>query len=243
MKKLIFTIIGGLLLTGSASADIVVAGGGSNFGATAGVGVQFDASPVGAGATGNIAVTELVDGGTFSVDSLTLNAVGNTQRTNTTPFFLGVYNSIGPADGTDGTIVPLSGFQGVSSNSVIFNDLDALQAFTFSFSDILVTANADLADLSDELFFVFQDSQEAITALPAIANNTTGIDRLANGADVDSRVQIIQVPNALGVVLRADRAPRINVSVSQVLTAIPEPSSLALVCLSGVFAVARRRRS
>lgn len=240
MKKLIFTIIGGLLLTGSASADIVVAGGGSNFGGTAGVAVQFDASPVGAGATDNISVTELVDGGTFSVDSLTLNAVGNTQRTNTTPFFLGVYNSIGPATGAD---VPLSGFQGVSSNSVIFNDLNALEAFTFSFSDILVTANADLADLSDELFFVFQDSQEAITALPAIANNTTGIDRLANDADVDSRVQIIQVPNVLGVVLRADRAPRINVSVSQVLTAIPEPSSLALVCLSGVFAVARRRRS
>lgn len=137
----------------------------------------------------------------------------------------------------------MSGFQGVSSNSVIFNNLAALEAFTFSFSDILVTANADLADLSDELFFVFQDSQEAITALPAIANNTTGIDRLANGADVDSRVQIIQVPNGNGVLLRPDRAPRINVSVSQVLTAVPEPSSLALVCLSGVFAVARRRRS
>lgn len=242
MRKLIFTLVGALLLTGPASADIVVDGGGSNFGATAGVGVQFDASPVPASASGNIAVSELVDGGTFSVDSITLSAAANNLVFDN-PLFLGAYTSVGPADGTDPTIVPVSGFQGISNESVTFSGLTAGDDFTFTFSGLNVTSNADITDLSDQLFFLFQEGTDPLTQLPSIPNNQTGIDRLANNADVDSRVQIIQVPNSGAVVFRADRAPSINVGVTQIAAQVPEPSSLALLGLSSVFAFARRRRS
>lgn len=132
----------------------------------------------------------------------------------------------------------VSGFQGVSDQAFDFSLIGEGNNISYTFSGITFTSNADLADTSDLRFFVLQESTTAITELPAITANTTGIQRLANAADVDSRVGIIQTPNNIGLGLRLDRAPLIDVG----FTPVPEPSSFALALLSGIFAITRRRR-
>lgn len=235
MKKTLAILLTTGLTAGVASATSIMTSVATpaNFGSTAGVGVQFDATPVAAGAASNIAIDGLVAGTTYTLDSITLTA--NNQATSTTQFFLGVYTGL-VAENTGVTTV--SGFQGVSDQAFDFSLIGEGNNISYTFSGITFTSNADLADTSDLRFFVLQESTMAITELPAIPVNTTGIQRLANAADIDSRVGIIQTPNNVGVGLRLDRAPLIDVG----FTAVPEPSSFALALLSGIFAITRRRR-
>lgn len=235
MKPTLLILLATGLTAGVASATTIITSVANplGFGSTAGVGVQFDASPVAAGAANNIAISGLVSGTTYTLDSITLTA--SNQATSTTQFFLGVYTGLVAANTG---VTTVSGFQGVSNQAINFSLIGEGNNISYTFSGITFTSNADLADTSDLRFFVLQESNTAITELPAIPGNTTGIQRLANAADVDSRVGIIQTPNNLGLGLRGDRAPLINVG----FTPVPEPSSFALALLSGIFAITRRRR-
>lgn len=233
MKNTLLGFIVTGLTAGVASAAITTSvATPSGFGSTGGVAVHFDASAVPASASSNIAVNGLVAGTTYFIDSLTL--VASNQAVSTTPWYLGVYTGLTAGIGS----TSVTGFQGVSNQAIDWSTIGEGNDINYSFSGITFTSNADLADTSDLRFFILQSGTAAITELPIIPNNQTGIQRLGNAADVDSRTGIVQTPNGMSIGLRGDRAPLIDVTFS----AVPEPSSFALILLSGIFAVTRRRR-
>ncbi|WP_068257949.1 PEP-CTERM sorting domain-containing protein [Rubripirellula obstinata] len=227
MKKLIFTLVGALMLTGTASADIVIdttASPQSSFGAPGGLFIDFDATP--STLTGQtVTLTENV---TYSVDSIGL--VGSSQNTQVVDLFLGVYSGY---DGTD-----LTGFLGASDAAATFGGGDG-SPINYTFTGITVTSNADLADTSDRLFFAFQNDATAIPAILDLpGNNVYGLQAVGSfaggAADPAYLVSVVQDNGTI----RNDRALVASVGT----TVIPEPSSLAILGVAGVCGLVRRRR-
>lgn len=84
MKPTLLILLATGLTAGVASATTIMTSVADplGFGSTAGVGVQFDATSVAAGAANNIAIDGLVAGTTYFIDSITLTA--SNQATSTT---------------------------------------------------------------------------------------------------------------------------------------------------------------
>lgn len=224
MKKKLL-LFSALTLPIHAATVSVTDADGSGYGNFQGLAVDFDAT------TGLSAdwSPDLVNGQQYSVDSISVFA---RNATDSTDWYLGVYTQGGVNVGGAG--IDLGGFLGTSSNTV---DLSAANGkVTWNFTGINVTADNVAGGGSGELFFVLQSVTTAQTELGP-ANNTTDIRRIdgGNGSYTDELAAILHNDAEW---LKTTRAPEYEAT----LTAIPEPSSTALLGLGGLALILRRRK-
>jgi hypothetical protein len=204
------------------AATVVVTDGNLNqFGDIGGFALDFDTTT---GLTANYEPD--LTSQLYTIDSVTLYR-GTDASTGT--IYLGVYSTY--AGGT------LGGFQGVSNNTVILGDLAASQAFTFNFSNITVTPEANPGQGNDIRYFVFQTGT---TALTAVAGQSTRVPiRRIDGENGQFNDELSTVIRSdTGEVLASTRA----VEYSATITPVPEPTALGLLGLAGVALASRRRR-
>jgi hypothetical protein len=152
MKKvLILTAMLALLIAGSASAETITVtdGTGNTYGDCYGAAVDFDAALPAVTAPWTPALTA---GQTYSLDSLSLR----NSSADAGNVYLGVYTGFtGPST--------VSGFLGVSTNTVDFSTVTNGAWAQFNFSGINVTADATPGSGSGVLYFIFQTGTEAVT--------------------------------------------------------------------------------
>lgn len=209
------------LAAGAASATttltIETAATPGTFGRTGGVAVDFSST------TGGTWSTQLVDGTSYFVDSVTFtknNAVATFPQ-----LWIGVYSSFTSPNSP-------SGFLGASSGSVAWGEAAAGTSFTWNFSDVIAAANP-----GSQLILLFQDSPDERTNLTTIAEGDVAVARMPGetGSLAGNGAAIIHGNATQGIF--ATRAPLMELSV----TPVPEPGTTLLGAL-GALALLRRRR-
>ena len=211
-----------LLSTANAAIVSVTDGNGNTFGDTGGFAIDFDAT------TGLTAdwLPDLSTSQLYSIDSVTVfqGSIGNTTDT----VRLGVYTTL------IGTV--LSGFQGVSTNTINLAGVVESDPLNFSFSGINVTPQTDPGSGTDIRYFIFQTGTTALTSVDGQSTRVP-VRRIdaENGAFGDELSGIIR-SDAGGAQL--NRSPEYSATI----TAVPEPSTLGLLCIAGAAIAARRRR-
>lgn len=234
------------LSTGQAATVIVTDGAANNFGTTGGVALDFDTT---LGLTADYIAdltTQL-----YSIDSVTLylappdaGSSTNAPSPNTATVRLGVYSTLTGTSGTGGAPSTLGGFLGFSNNTVDLATVGTNNPFTFNFSGLTVTPQADPGTGTDVRYFIFQTDTAVKTELSqSTAVAIRRIDAEA-GSFADELAAILQNnaggPGGAGadVRLRTNRAPEYSATI----TAVPEPTALGLLGIAGVALVSRRRR-
>lgn len=220
MKKQLTWCAAALLAVGSASAATITVtdGTGNTYGAAVGIGIDFDSSLTPATAPWT---PTLVSGLTYSVNSVSLRDGGAAAG----PVYLGVY--------TGNSLGVFTGFLGSSLNSVDFSTVADGTFATFNFNSISVTADNVAGSGSGLLYFGFQSSQsDSGNALLTRAMHR--IDGFGTYSVADYGNNVL----AYGT-MQTTRA----LEFQSVVTAVPEPTSLALFGLSGMALVYARRRS
>jgi hypothetical protein len=141
------------------------------------------------------------------------------------PVYLGVYsgNSLGA----------FTGFLGASVNSVDFSTVTDGTFATFNFNSITVTADNVAGSGSGLLYFGFQSSQAA-SGSSLLTRSMHRIDGFGSYSVADYGNNVL----AYGA-MQTTRA----LEFQAVVTAVPEPASLALFGLSGMALLYARRRS
>jgi hypothetical protein len=171
----------------------------------------------------------LVAGQQYALDAIAIElGTSGSVTTPTTPEYLGVYT--GFSSGT------LSGFLGASQNAINFSTATTLTWLDFNFSGIDVTADSGtpLSGGSGELYFVYQEGTAAQTGENG-ADQVPTI-RFGAGAATDTTDSLSDIIAYGG--LAGSRAPQYEAS----LTAVPEPSTMALSVLSGMACLGFFRR-
>jgi hypothetical protein len=219
MKSVLFMLMCVCLVSvASASIITVTDGTGNTYGDCFGAAVDFDAAlnPTLAPWT-----PALVAGQQYSVDSLSLRE--NTADTGNV--YLGVYT------GFSANVV--SGFLGVSTNTVDFSTVTNGDWAQFNFSGITVTADATPGSGSGVLYFIFQTGTEAVNSA-IVKRSMHRIDGWGSYLFTDYGSAAI---NPINGGLITNRALEYQASI----TAIPEPATMALLGL-GALAMLRKRK-
>ena len=203
------------------AATVTVDDHNNSFGDVDAFAIDFDAT------TGGTAdwTPDLSTSNTYSIDSISVWE----QGTQDTDFYLGVYTGF-----TGGT---LSGFQGASTNTINFSDETGTFKVTWDFigQGITVTPEVTPGSGGDQRYFVFQTVATAQTTLVDLGDNTTTLAIFRNGSYADRLSGVIKAGDTS---VRGNR----NQSYEATLTAIPEPSSAALLGLGGLALILRRRK-
>jgi hypothetical protein len=226
MMKSVISCAALLLLAGSAAAQTIITGdgGATSFGDTQGFAIDFDST-----AAANADWTpDLVGGQSYSVRSVSVTYGGAQDAANAAPKYLGVYSGL--------TAGALSGFLGASTNSVDYATSAAGDLKTFLFSGVNVTADSTVGAGSGLLYFVYQDAQAALGALPAYDVSTR---RFENGVTDPGLAMTNTLSNIISFGgLNNNRAPEYQA----VLAPVPEPTAAALAGITSVALLAVRRR-
>ncbi|MEM9346948.1 MAG: PEP-CTERM sorting domain-containing protein [Planctomycetota bacterium] len=221
-------VTGALLFANHADAATVTVtdGTGNNYGRTAGIAIDFDAT------TGISAdwAPDLVAGSTYNVDSVSL-FLGSGTNTGGEDFYLGVYQT---RSGTN-----YSDFLGVSDNTINLDTATLNQALTWNFSSIKpeVTPETNPGSGGDILYFLLQTGTTALTSPADFSAGDTPFRRINDSTGGSFDDELSAAIDGTDKQLKVDRALEYSATVSLV----PEPSSLALLGLGGL-AILRRRR-
>ncbi len=211
----------GLFKSGQAPAAVITAsdGGGTAYGDCLGFGIDFDTSAA------DFAdwTPDLADGQSYNLDFLSVRFGG--AQANTTAKYLGVYS--GFSGGT------FSGFLGVSTNAIDFTTAVTGDWQQFNFSGINVIADSTVGSGSGMLYFAYQTGTSAITG------GETTVSTMRFNTDT-TIAQSLSSVIAFGT-LQAVRAPEYQASLTAV--AVPEPSTLAILGITGFASLAARRRN
>ncbi|HEY0008689.1 MAG TPA: PEP-CTERM sorting domain-containing protein [Tepidisphaeraceae bacterium] len=215
--------------TAQAAVATVVDNGSSQFGDMYGFALDFDRTQ---GISGSY--TPVPASTPYSIDSVTVFR-GNDTSTGTV--YLGVYTGLSGST--------LSGFQGVSNNTVTLGSLATARApLTFNFSGINVTPETNPGSGGDVRYFAFQTGTTAIT-------NYLGL--IEGGATQGTQVPLARIDgdngqfsdelsgvlagNTATATLRTDRSPEYIATIN----AVPEPAALSLLGVAGLAMLRRRR--
>lgn len=212
-----------LLMAGQASAEIVVASdaGTAAYGDANGFRIDFDSTF----ATAADWTPDLTAGQAYQLNSVSVRYGG--AQANATPKYLGVYTGL-----TGGV---LSGFRGVSSNTVDFSTAVTGDWQQFNFSGIDVTTDSTVGSGSGLLYFVYQTGAEALTGL----ETTVSTQRFDGFPSTEVTADYLANILAFGTVQIA-RAPEYQASLT---AAVPEPMTAGLIGIPGaLFLLSRRRR-
>ncbi|NWK55048.1 PEP-CTERM sorting domain-containing protein [Verrucomicrobiaceae bacterium N1E253] len=221
LKKITSVVLAlGIAAASSASAATVstvsveLGAGTGNYDSTGGVAIDFDSTT---GLTADWS-PDLLTTTTYSINSLTLEESGDLDSN----AYLGVYTSF-----VGGV---LSGFQGVSDQTQNEATATGINLLTWTFTGITVTPEANAGSGGDVRYFVFQEGTSAITG---IENQTHTLRRVATNYNTTLSAML----KTSGTVTETR-----NPTYSAVVTAVPEPSSAALLGLGGVTLLLRRRK-
>lgn len=238
MKKTLI-VLSAIALVAAAQAEIVSVtdAAGNNYGKTSGVAIDFDAT------TGLTAdwTPDLVAGQQYRVDSLTLFLGG--QGVIDEDLYLGVYTGLDEQLGTQAAAT-LSGFQGVSDNTINLSSAALNTALTWNFTGdaFQVTSESNPGAGGDILYFVLQTGTGALADTGSIQSDDRPFRRINSNGSFDdelsatihgSRNNLVGDPD-----LVFDRALEYEAEV----TAIPEPATLGMVALFGGGILFMRRR-
>ena len=210
----------------------------ANFGRVGGIYVEFSNSSLTPTATSNWASTPPVDGQVYSIDSLSLvKNVASASALETV--YVGVYTSYTGTTTGGGT---LGGFLGVSS-AVAWNSLASGSTATFGFTGINLTAAEN-----QNLYLMIQTDTNSRNDLSPIGmvDDAFSVQRLpGDGNTFDSQgAAIVEAANTAPV--NSGTAQRLRDTRVAVMTlnisAVPEPSSMALAGLGALGLLRRRRR-
>lgn len=220
---MILSLSAGLL---SAATVSVTDGTGNNYGNFDGFAIDFDAST---GITADWA-PDLQVSETYSIDSVSLFELNDFNA----DLFLGVYTGFNESTGA------LSGFEGVSTNTINFNSLPGTNQVTWNFSGITVTVDDVAGAGSGVRYFALQTESTAIATINNFGDDTTAVRRIdgETGSFTDELAAVIDGGGGADR-LKGTRAPEYEASV----TLIPEPSTSILGAVAALaFAGARRRK-
>jgi PEP-CTERM putative exosortase interaction domain len=224
MKKTLAVFVATVLTVGFAGAQTSTVtatdAGTAAYGDASGFLIDFDATPT-------LAVPwspALVSGGLYSLDSISIRYGG--AQANTSPKYLGVYSSFSSG--------VLSGFLGVSDNAIDFTAAASESWQQFNFSGINLTVDSTVGSGSGLLYFVYQTGTSAIGGLETTVSTMRFDGFPADPVTGDYLANIL----AFGTI-QAARAPEYQASI----TAVPEPSAIALLGFAGGMLLFARRRS
>lgn len=220
------TIVTLLPAASSLAATIVVTDGDSNnYGNFDGFALDFDATPQGTNGVVSGYNPPLQAGEPYSLDSISLFERNNKDAA----YYLGVYTGYDAG--------ALSGFQGVSTNTINFNaTTNEKVTWLFSPNQVVVTPETNPGAGSDIRYFILQTGTDALTTVPNQGPDDTAVKRLdgESGSFAQHLGAVIDVEQGL----RRDRVAEYEA----VLTPVPEPSAAALLGV-GALALLRRRRA
>jgi len=241
-KQFFYPLIA-LLSAGSlfaASITVTEAGNANSYGRTSGVAIDFNTSTPDAAWD-----TNLTSGQQYSVDSVSL------YLNNWDPagdYYLGVYTGLTQDTNGGGSADTLSGFLGVSSNTVDLANSDggAKDLVTWNFSGINVTADSTPGSGSGVLYFVFQTGTSALTEMGARPAATTQSFHRIDGTGEENLFSEFLSATIEGsfndfdeeMDLRSNRPLEFQATV----TVIPEPSTFVLMGIVGVVGIGVIRR-
>jgi hypothetical protein len=223
MKMKVVMCIAALLAAGSASAATITVenAGTNNYGDAGGFVIDFDATSV----TTADWIPDLVDGQIYSLDSVSMKYGGS--QANTSPKYLGVYTGFSAG--------VLSGFLGVSTNSVDFATAAAGDWRQFDFSGIQVTADSTVGAGSGLLYFAYQTGTGELAGL-----ETTVSTRRNEGFPGDPQMPIYLANILAFGAVQSPRAPQYQATLTPV---VPEPTSLVLGGISCILLLSKRGQS
>ena len=238
MKKTL-AVLSALALVVAVQAEVVSVtdSAGNNYGKTSGVAIDFDAS------TGLSAdwAPDLATGQQYRVDSLTLFLGG--QGLVDEDLYLGVYTGLDEQIGVQAAAT-LSGFQGVSDNTINLFSADLNTALTWSFTGdaFQVTPESNPGAGGDILYFVLQTGTGALADTGSIQSDDRPFRRINTGGSFDDELSATihgsRNNNTTSPDLVFDRALEYEAQI----TAIPEPATLGMVTLFGGGILLIRRR-
>ncbi len=204
--------------TANAATVIVTDADGNTFGDTAGFALDFDRT-TGLSAT----YTPALVNAPYFIDNVTVFNGDSSTGT----VFLGVYTTF-----SSGT---LSGFQGVSTNTVTLDGLARSAPLSFDFSGLTVTPEMNPGSGGDVRFFVFQTGTEALTTY---TNGVRVPIRRIDGAAGSFDDELSAIINSSDGSLQTSRSAEYTAT----LTLVPEPSVYGLLGIAGAILAARRSR-
>lgn len=239
MKRMMIALIS-VVAAGVVQAEMVTVtdAAANDYGATSGVAIDFDATT---GLTANWNA-DLVSGQQYEVDSISLYL--GAQGTINEDLYLGIYTGLDEQIGVQAAAT-LSGFLGVSQNTINLATAPLDTALTWTFADGLATVTSELnpGTGGDVLYFVLQTGTGALADVGVAVNGSRSFRRIDGTVGTfDDELSAVIHGSRNGTLTDPDIVTGRALEYSATVTAIPEPATMGLVALFGGGLLFIRRR-